>query len=72
MKRRVVYAEANYAALVHKRGYFVDKTNYIAELETVENPVFLRPRRFGKSLLCTMLGYDYYPFTAPAVNPEII
>ena len=59
MKRRVVYAEANYAALVRKRGYFVDKTNYIAELETVENPVFLRPRRFGKSLLCTMLGYYY-------------
>lgn len=62
MKRRVVYAEANYAALVRKRGYFVDKTNYIAELETVENPVFLRPRRFGKSLLCTMLGY-YYDLT---------
>lgn len=59
MKRRVVYAEANYAALVRKRGYFVDKTNYIAELETVENPVFLRPRRFGKSLLCTTLGYYY-------------
>jgi Predicted AAA-ATPase/PD-(D/E)XK nuclease superfamily len=59
MKRRVVYAEANYEALVRKHGYFVDKTEYIAKLELVENPVFLRPRRFGKSLLCSMLSYYY-------------
>jgi hypothetical protein len=59
MKRRVVYAEANYAALVRKQGYFVDKTGYIAKLERVENPVFLRPRRFGKSLLCSLLEHYY-------------
>ncbi len=59
MKKRVLYSEANYAAIVRENGYFVDKTNYIEKLETVENAVFLRPRRFGKSLLCSMLSYYY-------------
>ncbi len=59
MKKRVLYSEANYAAIVRKQGYFVDKTAYIAKLERVENPVFLRPRRFGKSLLCSILRYYY-------------
>ncbi|MCP4702225.1 MAG: AAA family ATPase, partial [Gammaproteobacteria bacterium] len=51
--------EANYAKIVQKNGYFVDKTRYIEKLETVENPVFLRPRRFGKSLLCSILCHYY-------------
>ena len=59
MKKRILYAEANYEAIVRENGYFVDKTAYIAKLESVKNPVFLRPRRFGKSLLCTMLE-SYY------------
>ncbi len=50
MEKRILYAEANYAAMVRDNGYFVDKTEYIAKLERVNNPVFLRPRRFGKSL----------------------
>jgi len=37
----------------------VDKTDYIASLEPVRNPVFPRPRRFGKSLFCPMLHYYY-------------
>ena len=59
MKRRVLYSEANYAAMVRDHGYFVDKTAYVAQLESVRNPVFLRPRRFGKSLLCSILRYYY-------------
>ncbi|WP_045214664.1 AAA family ATPase [Desulfonatronovibrio magnus] len=59
MKKRVLYAEASYEAMVEEKGYFVDKTEYIAKLEQVNNPVFLRPRRFGKSLLCTMLECYY-------------
>ncbi len=59
MKQRVLYAEASYEAIVLKNGYFVDKTAYIEKLEQVDNPVFLRPRRFGKSLLCTMLECYY-------------
>ncbi|TWI74008.1 PD-(D/E)XK nuclease superfamily protein [Desulfobotulus alkaliphilus] len=59
MKKRILYGEANYAAIVRENGYFVDKTAYIEKLESVKNTVFLRPRRFGKSLLCTMLE-SYY------------
>ncbi len=59
MKKRILYSEANYAAIVEKQGYFVDKTPYLAKLEWVANPVFLRPRRFGKSMLCSILRYYY-------------
>ena len=51
-EKRVLYSEANYAAIVREQGYFVDKTPHIVKLERVRNPVFLRPRRFGKSLFC--------------------
>ncbi|MCB0064427.1 MAG: AAA family ATPase, partial [Caldilineaceae bacterium] len=59
MKKRIIYGESNYAALVRKNGYFVDKTEYIAKLESVSNPIFLRPRRFGKSLCCSLLWHYY-------------
>ena len=47
----VPYAVANFAEIRHKGYYYVDKTNYIPLLERYKAPVFLRPRRFGKSLL---------------------
>ncbi len=59
MKKRVLYGEANYEELARKHGYFVDKTMYIEKLEEINNPVFLRPRRFGKSLFCRMLECYY-------------
>ncbi len=59
MKKQVLYGSANYEEIVQKNGYFVDKTVYIEKLETVLNPVFLRPRRFGKSLFCRMLECYY-------------
>ncbi len=47
--------------LVLKQGcYYVDKTMYIPRLEIASNYLFLvRPRRFGKSLLLSMLK-SYY------------
>ncbi|MBF0242048.1 MAG: AAA family ATPase [Desulfamplus sp.] len=59
MKKRILYGNANYEEIVSKNGYFVDKTAYIEKLEMVENPVFLRPRRFGKSLWCRILECYY-------------
>jgi len=59
MKKRALYGVADYEEIVRKNGYFVDKTHYIEKLELIENPVFLRPRRFGKSLLCQMLKCYY-------------
>ncbi|MEA3338491.1 MAG: AAA family ATPase [Chloroflexota bacterium] len=59
LKKRILYGVANYEEIVREHGYFVDKTHYIEKLEQVKNPVFLRPRRFGKSLLCRMLECYY-------------
>ncbi|MFH0729838.1 MAG: AAA family ATPase [Pseudomonadota bacterium] len=59
MKKRILYGVANYEEIVSENGYFVDKTHYLSQLETVRNPVFLRPRRFGKSLWCRILECYY-------------
>lgn len=59
VKRLVPYGIMNYAELVLKQAYFIDKTEYISTLEDISNPVYLRPRRFGKSLFCSMLQYYY-------------
>ncbi|MCE7984052.1 MAG: AAA family ATPase [Caldilinea sp. CFX5] len=64
-RKRIIYGNANYADLVQKQGYFVDKTPYIAQLELVENPIYLRPRRFGKSMFCSLLHYYYDRNAAP-------
>jgi hypothetical protein len=58
-KKRILYGEANYKNMVEKNGYYVDKTGFIPLLEDYTSPVFLRPRRFGKSLWCTTLTYYY-------------
>jgi len=59
MSKRILYGNANYEEISLKNGYFVDKTPYIEKLELIDNPVFLRPRRFGKSLWCRMLECYY-------------
>lgn len=58
-KTKIPYAVASYAKLIKEGYYFVDKTEYIGELEHYQVPVFLRPRRFGKSLMCSMLQHYY-------------
>ncbi len=59
MKKKIPYAVANYEKVVDDGYYFVDKTRYIRELELYEAPAHLRPRRFGKSLWCSILECYY-------------
>lgn len=59
MKKHIPYGIANYEELVAKDAYFVDKTPYIEKLEQINNPAFMRPKRFGKSLFCRMLECYY-------------
>jgi len=59
MPKTIPYGIGNYAELVERSAYFVDKTAYVAKLEAIRNPVFLRPHRFGKSLFCSILRYYY-------------
>ncbi len=56
---KIPYGVASYEQLRTENYFYIDKTKYIAELESFLNPVFLRPRRFGKTLLCTTLA-SYY------------
>ena len=53
----VPYAIADFAELREGGYFYVDKTQYIPLLERYKAPVFLRPRRFGKSLLVSTLVY---------------
>ena len=57
-KRRIPYGVINWAELA-RECLFVDNTRYIHELESVKTPVFLRPKRFGKSVVCSMLAHYY-------------
>ena len=55
----IPYAIADFAILRECGYYYVDKTQYIPLLERYKAPVFLRPRRFGKSLFISTLAYYY-------------
>ncbi|BDU51396.1 AAA family ATPase [Haliovirga abyssi] len=61
MRKRIPYGISNFEKLVKEDYYFVDKTKYIELLENMNEPylIFLRPRRFGKSLLISILE-NYY------------
>ncbi len=59
MQKRIPYGVANYREIASEAYYFVDKTRYIRELERFKTPVFLRSRRFGKSLWCSILEHYY-------------
>lgn len=46
--------------LIKDNYYYIDKTMYLEELENIGRTlVFLSPRRFGKTLFTSMMGYYY-------------
>ncbi len=55
--KKLPYGISNYEELVAKNCYYVDKTKYIETLEGLNNSriMFLRPRRFGKTLFTSVL-----------------
>ena len=58
---KIPYGISNFKKLVTEGYYFVDKTKYIEILENMPEQynMYLRPRRFGKSLFISMLSYYY-------------
>lgn len=62
----IPHAVTDFADLRERGFYYVDKTNYIPGLEDYNAPVFLRPRRFGKSLLISSR------FTTTTVQRRIV
>lgn len=59
MQRQIPYTITNFKDIATEGFYYVDKTMYLPELEKYRHPVFLRPRRFGKSLFTELLRYYY-------------
>ena len=57
--RPILYGVADYAQIRKKNGWFIDRTAKIRDLEATAYAMFLRPRRFGKSFLISMLQYYY-------------
>ena len=58
--KRIPYGVSNFLDIVQRNQYYVDKTMYIPKLEAeADSLFFIRPRRFGKSLLLSMLRAYY-------------
>ena len=57
--RPILYGVADYAMIRKKNGWFLDRTAKIRNLEDTAYAMFLRPRRFGKSLIVSMLRAYY-------------
>ena len=60
--RPILYGVSDYALMRKKNAWFIDRTAKIRDLEQTAYAMFLRPRRFGKSLLVSMLQ-AYYDVT---------
>ena len=57
--RPILYGVADYAQMRKANAWFVDRTAKIRDLEATRYALFLRPRRFGKSLLASILEAYY-------------
>ena len=57
--RPILYGVSDYALMRKENGWFIDRTAKICDLEATRYAVFLRPRRFGKSLFVSILEAYY-------------
>ena len=57
--RLLPYGMSDFATIRKENRYYVDKTMFIPKLEEFKYQMFLRPRRFGKSLMLNMLAAYY-------------
>ncbi len=57
--KRIPYGKSDFEAINKENRYYIDKTMFIPELEQTDFIFFIRPRRFGKSLLLSTLN-SYY------------
>ncbi len=58
--RLIPYGVADFESVMKRGLYYVDKTMYLVELEKQpDTQIFIRPRRFGKSLFISMMKAYY-------------
>lgn len=58
-KKQLPYGVSDFVKVRCEEYYYVDKTIYLRKLEEFNYILFLRPRRFGKSLFVNMLKTYY-------------
>lgn len=68
--KKIMYGVTDFALMRRENAYFVDRTGIIRELEKTRYAMFLRPRRFGKSLWCSILQAYYDIGAARAIVGE--
>lgn len=58
--KRLPYGVSDFVSIITRNRYYVDKTTYLAQLEReTDTIIFIRPRRFGKSLFLSMMEAYY-------------
>ena len=58
--KKIPYGISDFKVLKEEDYYYVDKTMYLEKLEDIARTiVYLRPRRFGKTLFTSMMSYYY-------------
>ena len=69
---KLPYGTSSFEKIAYEEYYFVDRTDYIRQLEQLAEPYlfFLRPRRFGKTLFVSLLQC-YYGLEYAARFPDL-
>ncbi|GHU44292.1 hypothetical protein FACS1894111_11310 [Clostridia bacterium] len=57
--KKIPYGESNFESIIREDYLYIDKTKYLGDLEYNKKLIYLRPRRFGKTLFTSMLDYYY-------------
>ena len=56
---KVPYGSSDFKSIRTEGYIYIDKTKYLDRLEEQKYVIYLRPRRFGKSILTSMLTHYY-------------
>ena len=63
--KQIPYGVSDFVSVRERGLYYVDKTMYLVEIEKQPDAlIFIRPRRFGKSLFISMMRAYYDKSTA--------
>jgi hypothetical protein len=66
------YGLSDFSKLIEQDYWYLDRTDRIAQIEAAgDQLIFLRPRRFGKSLLLSMLEHYYLMLRSRLQAPEL-
>lgn len=57
---KIPYGLSHFERIRTKHFLYVDKTHFVEKIEAFDYVMYLRPRRFGKSLFLSMLDRYYY------------